>query len=72
MIDAATGKVMWNVKSSTASQPASTMKLLTGAALLTKVNPNSRLTTKVVRGTQPATSSSSAVATSRCRPVRPA
>ncbi len=52
VIDAATGKVMWNVKSSTPSQPASTMKLLTGAALLTKVNPNSRLTTKVVQGTQ--------------------
>ncbi len=53
VIDAATGKVMWNAKSGTASQPASTMKLLTGAALLTKVNPNSRLTTKVVRGSQP-------------------
>jgi D-alanyl-D-alanine carboxypeptidase/D-alanyl-D-alanine-endopeptidase (penicillin-binding protein 4) len=50
VIDAATGKVMWNAKSTTASQPASTMKLLTGAALLTKVDPNSRFTTKVVRG----------------------
>ncbi len=52
VIDAATGKVMWNVKSSTPSQPASTMKLLTGAALLTKVNPDSRFTTKVVQGPQ--------------------
>ncbi len=52
VIDAATGKVMWNAKSATASQPASTMKLLTGAALLTKTDPNSRLITKVVRGAQ--------------------
>lgn len=53
VIDAATGKVLWNKDSSTPSQPASTMKLLTGAALLTKVNPNSRFTTKIVQGSTP-------------------
>jgi len=52
VIDAATGKVLWNKDSAAASQPASTMKLLTGAALLTKVDPASRFTTKVLQGAQ--------------------
>lgn len=51
--DAATGNVLWQKDPNTSSLPASTMKLLTGAALLTKVNPASRLTTKVVQGTDP-------------------
>ena len=50
VLDAATGKVLWNKDSSKATQPASTMKLLTGAALLTKVDPNSRFVTRVVQG----------------------
>ncbi|MET3806202.1 D-alanyl-D-alanine carboxypeptidase/D-alanyl-D-alanine-endopeptidase (penicillin-binding protein 4) [Nakamurella sp. UYEF19] len=50
VVDAATGKVLWSKDSATATQPASTMKLLTGAALLTKVDPNSRFTTRVVQG----------------------
>ncbi len=53
VVDAATGKVLWSKNDTTPAQPASTMKLLTGAALLTKVNPSSRFTTKVVRGSQP-------------------
>jgi D-alanyl-D-alanine carboxypeptidase/D-alanyl-D-alanine-endopeptidase (penicillin-binding protein 4) len=50
VIDAANGKVLWNAKSSTATQPGSTTKLLTGAALLTKVNAASRFTTRIVKG----------------------
>ena len=53
VLDGATGKVLWNKASSTPTQPASTMKLLTGAALLTKVDPKSRFVTKVVSGAQP-------------------
>lgn len=52
VLDGATGKVLWNKDSAKASQPASTQKLLTGAALLTKVDPNSRFVTKVVQGAQ--------------------
>ncbi len=52
VLDAASGRVLWNKDSATASQPASTMKLLTGAALLTKVNPTSRFVTTVVKGSQ--------------------
>lgn len=49
--DAATGEVLWEKDSGTVQIPASTEKLLTGAALLTSVqDPNSRLTTKVVQG----------------------
>lgn len=51
VIDAATGKVLWSKNPNTTSQPASTMKLLTGAALLSKVNPASRFTTRIVQGT---------------------
>lgn len=50
VLDGATGKVLWNKESSKATQPASTQKLLTGAAVLTKVDPNTRLVTKVVQG----------------------
>ncbi len=51
VIDAATGTVLWSKNPATASQPASTMKLLTGAALLSKVDPASRFTTRVEQGT---------------------
>lgn len=50
VIDAATGKVLWSKSPNTVSQPASTMKLLTGAALLSKVDPASRFTTRIVQG----------------------
>jgi D-alanyl-D-alanine carboxypeptidase/D-alanyl-D-alanine-endopeptidase (penicillin-binding protein 4) len=52
VLDGATGKVLWNKESAKTTQPASTQKLLTGAALLTKVDPNSRFVTKVVKGSQ--------------------
>ena len=52
IIDPATGAVLWNKESSTPQIPASTAKLLTGAALLTSVDPTSRFTTKVVQGDQ--------------------
>lgn len=51
VLDAATGKVLWQKEASTPQIPASTEKLLTGAALLTSVeDPNARLTTKIVQG----------------------
>jgi D-alanyl-D-alanine carboxypeptidase/D-alanyl-D-alanine-endopeptidase (penicillin-binding protein 4) len=52
VLDGATGKVLWNKDSSKATQPASTQKLLTGAAVLTKIDPNTRFVTKVVQGSQ--------------------
>lgn len=52
VLDGATGKVLWNKESNKAAQPASTQKVLTGAAVLTKVDPNTRFVTKVVQGTQ--------------------
>ena len=52
IIDPATGAVLWNKESTTPQLPASTAKLLTGAALLTSVDPTSRFTTKVVQGDQ--------------------
>lgn len=51
--DGVSGKVLWEKDSGTVQIPASTEKLLTGAALLTSVkDPNSRLTTQVVQGDQ--------------------
>ncbi|SDO94167.1 D-alanyl-D-alanine carboxypeptidase / D-alanyl-D-alanine-endopeptidase (penicillin-binding protein 4) [Nakamurella panacisegetis] len=55
VIDAATGTVLWKKDPTTPTAPASTLKLLTGAALLTKVDPASRFTTKVVQGADPGT-----------------
>ncbi len=52
IIDPTTGAVLWNKESNTPQLPASTAKLLTGAALLTSVDPTSRFTTKVVQGDQ--------------------
>jgi D-alanyl-D-alanine carboxypeptidase/D-alanyl-D-alanine-endopeptidase (penicillin-binding protein 4) len=50
VIDPVTGKALWKQDPSTPQIPASSMKLLTGAALLTSTDPNSRLVTKVVQG----------------------
>ena len=47
-----TGTVLWNKDSNAPQIPASTAKLLTGAALLTSVDPTSRFVTKVVQGDQ--------------------
>ncbi len=52
VIDPATGTVLWNKDSNSPQLPASTAKLLTGAALLTSVDPTSRFVTKVVAGDQ--------------------
>ncbi len=52
VVDPATNAVLWNKESGTPTQPASSLKLLTGAALLTKANPDSRLVTRVVQGEQ--------------------
>ena len=48
IIDPETGSVLWNKDSNSPQIPASTEKLLTGAALLTSVDPTSRFVTKVV------------------------
>jgi D-alanyl-D-alanine carboxypeptidase/D-alanyl-D-alanine-endopeptidase (penicillin-binding protein 4) len=53
VIDPMTGQTLWSKDATTPQIPASSMKLVTGAALLTTVDPNSRFTTKVVRGDNP-------------------
>jgi D-alanyl-D-alanine carboxypeptidase/D-alanyl-D-alanine-endopeptidase (penicillin-binding protein 4) len=50
VLDGRTGKTLWSKDPDIPQLPASTAKLLTGAALLTSVDPNSRFTTKVVAG----------------------
>ncbi len=52
IIDPATGATLFNKDSSAPQIPASTAKILTGAALLTSVDPTDRFTTKVVQGDQ--------------------
>ncbi len=64
VLDGRTGKTLWSKDPDIPQLPASTAKLLTGAALLTSVDPNSRFTTKVVdRRHRPARSCWSAAAT---------
>lgn len=53
IIDPASGATLFNRDSTTPQIPASTLKLLTGTALLTSVDPNARLATRVVAGDQP-------------------
>ncbi len=53
VMDPDTGTTLWQQDAAKPQIPASTMKLLTGAAVLTSMDPNSRLTTKVVQGDQP-------------------
>ncbi|MBO0841263.1 MAG: D-alanyl-D-alanine carboxypeptidase/D-alanyl-D-alanine-endopeptidase, partial [Sciscionella sp.] len=55
VIDADTGATLWNHASSTPLTPASTNKLLTAAATLLSVDPESTLDTKVVAGSEPGT-----------------
>lgn len=50
VVDAATGTVLWKKDPLVPSLPASTLKILTGAAVLTSMDPNTRLVTKVVQG----------------------
>jgi serine-type D-Ala-D-Ala carboxypeptidase/endopeptidase (penicillin-binding protein 4) len=49
---AADNAILWNQNATAPQIPASTSKLLTGAALLTSVDPTSRFVTKVIRGDQ--------------------
>lgn len=53
VVDPVTSKTLWSKDAGSPQIPASTMKLITGAALLTSVDPNSRLVTKVVQGAEP-------------------
>ncbi|GGI67504.1 hypothetical protein GCM10011581_00430 [Saccharopolyspora subtropica] len=53
VIDAQTGRVLWQQNPGLALTPASTGKLLTVSAALLVLGPQARLTTKVVRGSQP-------------------
>ncbi len=55
ILDPATGTVLLDQNGSEPQSPASTMKLLTGAAVLTHLDPQSRLVTKVVQGDEPGT-----------------
>jgi D-alanyl-D-alanine carboxypeptidase/D-alanyl-D-alanine-endopeptidase (penicillin-binding protein 4) len=53
VIDPVSGDVLWDKNSASPRVPASSMKLLTGAALLASADPNKRLVTKVVMGENP-------------------
>lgn len=53
VIDPVSGDVLWDQDSASPRIPASSMKLLTGAALLASADPNKRLVTKVVMGDNP-------------------
>ncbi|MEU5262412.1 D-alanyl-D-alanine carboxypeptidase/D-alanyl-D-alanine-endopeptidase [Amycolatopsis sp. NPDC021455] len=55
VIDPATGSVLWDRNASTAVTPASTTKVLTGAAALLSMDPNTRFSTKIVQGADPGT-----------------
>jgi serine-type D-Ala-D-Ala carboxypeptidase/endopeptidase (penicillin-binding protein 4) len=53
VVDAASGDVLFDAGGSTAHTPASTVKLLTAAAVLATVGPQSTLPTRVVQGAAP-------------------
>jgi D-alanyl-D-alanine carboxypeptidase/D-alanyl-D-alanine-endopeptidase (penicillin-binding protein 4) len=53
VVDVATGTVLLDQAGATPGTPASTAKLLTSAAVLTTLDPESTLTTKVVAGSAP-------------------
>lgn len=55
VIDPASGTVLFDQSSTTPQSPASTMKLITGTGVLTHLDPQSRLVTKVVQGDEPGT-----------------
>ena len=50
VVDALTGQSLYDSRGSTPQQPASTMKLLTAASVLSTYGPDHRLATRVVRG----------------------
>lgn len=53
VVDPATGQVLWERNAEQPLTPASTTKVLTGAAVLLALDPQSRLTTTVVAGPNP-------------------
>jgi D-alanyl-D-alanine carboxypeptidase/D-alanyl-D-alanine-endopeptidase (penicillin-binding protein 4) len=55
VLDATTGTVLWEQKSTTAVAPASTAKILTSAAALLKLDRGQQFTTRVVAGKDPGT-----------------
>ncbi|MBP2321355.1 D-alanyl-D-alanine carboxypeptidase/D-alanyl-D-alanine-endopeptidase (penicillin-binding protein 4) [Kibdelosporangium banguiense] len=55
VLDATTGNVLWNKSASTPLVPASTTKILTGAAALLKLDHGQQLSTRAVAGTEPGT-----------------
>lgn len=52
IMDPASGTTLWSSNPSALQIPASTTKVLTGAALLTSADPTERLVTRVVKGDQ--------------------
>ncbi|WP_189055219.1 D-alanyl-D-alanine carboxypeptidase/D-alanyl-D-alanine endopeptidase [Longimycelium tulufanense] len=55
IVDPATGQVLWERDAGRPMTPASSNKIITAAAALLALDPNSRLTTKVVEGPEPGT-----------------
>ncbi|MFJ7211704.1 D-alanyl-D-alanine carboxypeptidase/D-alanyl-D-alanine-endopeptidase [Amycolatopsis sp. NPDC098790] len=55
VVDPVTGTTLWDHSASTAVTPASTTKVLTTAAALLAMDPNTRLSTKIVQGADPGT-----------------
>ncbi|WRL64530.1 D-alanyl-D-alanine carboxypeptidase [Blastococcus brunescens] len=71
VVDVATGEVLLDLDADDPAVPASTVKLLTAAAVLSSLDPADTLTTTVVAGATPGRWSWSEVATSRCPAPRP-
>jgi D-alanyl-D-alanine carboxypeptidase/D-alanyl-D-alanine-endopeptidase (penicillin-binding protein 4) len=55
VVDPVSGTTLWDHGSSTAVTPASTTKVLTSAAALLALDPDTRLSTKIVQGADPGT-----------------
>jgi len=55
VIDPATGSTLWDRNAAKAATPASTTKILTTAAALLSLAPDTRLSTKIVQGADPGT-----------------
>ncbi|MCR6481445.1 D-alanyl-D-alanine carboxypeptidase/D-alanyl-D-alanine-endopeptidase [Amycolatopsis sp. OK19-0408] len=55
VVDPVSGTGLWDHGSATPATPASTTKVLTSAAALLSLDPNTRLSTKIVQGADPGT-----------------
>jgi D-alanyl-D-alanine carboxypeptidase/D-alanyl-D-alanine-endopeptidase (penicillin-binding protein 4) len=55
VVDPVAGTVLFDQNADALQSPASTLKIITGAAVLTTLDPQSRLQTKVVQGAEPGT-----------------